>query len=174
MQKLIYLLLLFLFFETAIAQDYSFKRRHMPGEKAVALMPGINPDGGSMELSFTRFRQKDFMYSFLFTPSFGKVKETSYSHFQVGYRPQLFLWNYRMNGFLSAFGSAYTGLEFLNNDLIEKNEHRPFFTVGAGLEFEYYISNTLTTLMQFEQDYNLSSKMGDYAYSFRIGLRYSL
>lgn len=174
MRKLVYFLLLFLsLLSTVRATNYAFKRRHTPGEQAYSALWGYSPDGGSFELSYSRFRPRAFMYSLLFSPSFGKVQQTSYSRFMAGIRPQYTFWNYHRQFFVSAFFSGYTGIEFLNNKPLSVSERKILFTVGIGAELEYYINNSFSLAAQFEQDYNFLSLLGNYTYSTRFGIRYS-
>lgn len=168
-----FLLLLLTLISTARATDYVLKQRHIPGKQAYTFLPGMSPNGKSFELSYSRFCPRGFMYSFLFTPSIGDVKQTSYTRYFVGFRPQFTLLNYRHNFFLSSFCTAYSGFEFLKNYNLGKKDRGPLLNLGVGLEAEYCVDDAFSIVSHFEQNYHLVSKMGEYTYNLRIGVRYA-
>lgn len=172
MRKILTFYLFVLFSTGVLAGDFAFRMRHVPGNSSCNFLPGYNPDGYSVELSYNRFKQRDFMYSFILNGGSGSVEQTDYNQLRLGFRPQYILIDLNRTLFLNVFVTAYAGLEFCENKTMSKSDRGPFFTVGMGPELEFYVSNSISIVSLFEQRYNILSKLGGYTYSAKLGVRY--
>ncbi len=149
-----------------------FKARHIPGDMAGAFLFRYSPDGFGAELMKTCFRSRGFSYSLLFSPFSGKIDATNFIHLKVGFRPQKELFDINKDFFFSGFLSGYSGFEDFDNSSLDMKYRKLFFSLGIRSEAEYYFNDKISFISTFQQEFNISSKMGDQRFSAALGLRY--
>jgi hypothetical protein len=163
------LLLAFLIFSASLSAQVI----HVEGSKAIGLNGGYIKNGFSVSSRITLYEKNSMALRGSF--DFERVPFDISKASIVYVNPEFMYTFYTLgdNFFFNVKGGILSGVEFLSNSILDKNESQFFVGENIGLCAEYYISNKIMLNLDFDQRFFQLSKVGKASFIIKFGINYN-
>jgi hypothetical protein len=163
------LLLAFLIFSASLSAQVI----HVEGSKAIGLNGGYIKNGFNVSSRITLYEKNSMALrgSFDFEQVSFDISKAS-----IVYVNPEFMYTFYTLGdrfFFNVKGGILSGVEFLSNSILDKNESQFFVGENIGLCAEYYISNKIMLNLDFDQRFFQLSKVGKASFIIKFGINYN-
>jgi len=163
--------LLLIFF--LISAHASAQLIHVEGSKALGINGGYVKNGFNASSRITLYKSGNLAYRA--SLDFERV-EFDLSKASIIYaNPELMYTFYSLGdrGFFNAKGGILSGVELINNSILDKNKSQFFVGENIGICAEYFISNKIMLNLDLDQRFFQLSKVGKTSFIIRFGINYN-
>lgn len=163
--------LLLIFF--LISASTSAQLIHVEGSKAIGINGGYIKNGFNVSSRITFYKSGNLAYRASLDyerVSFDLSKATI-----VYANPELMYTFYTLGDkvFFNVKGGILTGVELINNSVLDKKKSQFFVGENIGLCAEYFISNKIMLNLDFDQRFFQLSKVGKASFILQLGINYN-
>ena len=146
---------------------------HVEGSKAIGLDGGYVKNGFNVSSRITLYKNNNFAYRG--SIDYERV-DFAISKASIIYVNLELIYNFYTLGenfFLSAKGGILSGVEFLNNSVLDKKVSQFFVGENIGLCAEYYVNNKIMFNLDLDQRFFQLSKIGKASFIIKLGINYN-
>jgi len=156
-----------------ISTSASAQLIHVEGSKAIGLNAGYVKNGFNVSSRISLYQKNSIAYrgSFDFERVSFDISKVSI----ISANPELMYTFYNPwdKLFFNVKGGILTGVEFINNSVLDKKKSQFFVGENIGLCAEYFILNKIMLNMDLDQRFFQLSKIGKASFIIRFGINYN-
>jgi len=146
---------------------------HVEGSKALGINYAYVKNGFNISSRITFYNSGNF--AFRGSLDFERVSFDLSKASIVYVNPELMYTFYTLGDsfFFNVKGGILTGVEFINNSVLDQKKSQFFVGENIGLCTEYFISNKIMLNLDFDQSFLQLSKVGSASFIIKIGMNYN-
>jgi len=146
---------------------------HVEGSKALGINYAYVKNGFNISSRITFYNSGNF--AFRGSLDFERVSFDLSKASIVYVNPELMYTFYTLGDsfFFNVKGGILTGVEFINNSVLDQKKSQFFVGENIGLCTEYFISNKIMLNLDFDQRFLQLSKVGSASFIIKIGMNYN-
>ena len=163
--------LLLLFF--LISASTSAQLIHVEGSKAIGINGAYIKNGFNVSSRITFYKSGNLAYRA--SLDYERVSFDLSKASIVFVNPELMYTFYTLGDkvFFNVKGGILTGVELINNSVLDKKKSQFFVGENIGLCAEYFISNKIMLNLDFDQRFFQLSKVGKASFILQLGINYN-
>ena len=146
---------------------------HVAGSKAIGLDGGYVKNGFNVSSRITFYKSGNLAYRA--SLDYERVSFDLSKASIVFVNPELMYTFYTLGDkvFFNVKGGILTGVELINNSVLDKKKSQFFVGENIGLCAEYFISNKIMLNLDFDQRFFQLSKVGKASFIIQLGINYN-
>jgi hypothetical protein len=163
--------LLLIFF--LISASTSAQLIHVEGSKAIGINGAYIKNGFNVSSRITFYKSGNLAYRA--SLDYERVSFDLSKASIVFVNPELMYTFYTLGDkvFFNVKGGILTGVELINNSVLDKKKSQFFVGENIGLCAEYFISNKIMLNLDFDQRFFQLSKVGKASFILQLGINYN-
>ena len=163
--------LLLIFF--LISASTSAQLIHVEGSKAIGINGAYIKNGFNVSSRITFYKSGNLAYRA--SLDYERVSFDLSKASIVFVNPELMYTFYTLGDkvFFNVKGGILTGVELINNSVLDKKKSQFFVGENIGLCAEYFISNKIMLNLDFDQRFFQLSKVGKASFIIQLGINYN-
>ena len=156
-----------------ISVSVSAQLIHVEGSKAIGLNAGYVKNGFNVSSRITFYKSGNLAYKA--SLEYERVNFDLSKASIVFTNPELMYTFYTLGDkvFFNVKGGILTGVELINNSVLDKKKSQFFVGENIGLCAEYFISNKIMLNLDFDQRFFQLSKVGKASFIIQLGINFN-